>query len=213
MIKVKTVLVGSLSTNCYVISNDNNYGVIVDPGEDAEKIVELIENELIKPLAILLTHGHFDHISAVESIKDKYGIKVYAGKDEERLLANKNINLSYKMGRREVEISADKYVKDQDIEIKAEKEVQFKIRAIATPGHTSGGICYLFTDDNIIFTGDTLFRENIGRADFLTGSEFSLFDSINRKLMSLNRDVVVYPGHGLKTTIGHERDFNPFIRS
>ena len=156
--------------------------------------------------AILLTHGHFDHIWGVEEIRELSGAKVYAYEKEKELCEDASLNVSKGAGRACV-VKADQYVKDGG-EI---TEAGITCRLLATPGHTSGSCCYYFEADKILISGDTLFQESVGRTDLPTGSMGTLVRSVKDKLFPLPDEVKVYPGHGEATTIGHEKKYNPFL--
>ena len=153
-----------------------------------------------------MTHGHFDHIWGVEEIRELSGAKVYAYEKEKELCEDASLNVSKGAGRACV-VKADQYVKDGG-EI---TEAGITCRLLATPGHTSGSCCYYFEADKILLSGDTLFQESVGRTDLPTGSMGVLVRSVKEKLMPLPEEVKVYPGHGESTTIGYEKQYNPFL--
>lgn len=201
--RIERITVGYINENCYVIIHEaSGEALIVDPGDEANRIKTQIEEWKVKPQAILLTHGHFDHTGAVEELRRCYGIKVYANEDEEQVLKDKNASLS------KVFIQADEYLKDgQEMHL-----ANLDFRMIATPGHTPGGACYYFENDGVLFSGDTLFLESVGRTDFKKGSASALIRSIVGKLFLLPDATRVYPGHMEETTIGHEKEYNPFVQ-
>lgn len=196
---IATITVGSNFENCYIVVNDEtNEGIIIDPGADSEKILDYIESKNIKPVVILITHGHFDHVGAVVDIMDKYGIEFYINELDEELILKK----TYIYGDLP---KANHYLNDK-------QELEFagiKLKCIHTPGHTPGGISFLMGD--ILFCGDTLFQQSLGRTDFTGGDFATLINSITEKLMVLDDSVKVLPGHGDITTIGFERSNNPFL--
>ena len=197
---VKTYPLGSLQTNCYIaIDEDTNKAAIIDPGAQANYLIKEIEALGINIDVILLTHCHFDHDGAVTELKDKYKVDVYLNEAEEEYM---NIDTTGIFGK------LPKFYKyfNEGQEIKV-GNLTFK--TIFTPGHTIGGTCFLVEDN--VFTGDTLFNSSIGRTDFLGGSYNELINSIETKLMTLDNNVNVYPGHGPKSTIIHERMKNPFL--
>ena len=206
-LKVDFKIVGPVQTNCYFDMNmERKERIIVDPGEEAEKINDYMTKKGIKPVAILLTHGHFDHIGAVEELKSRYNIEVYADKEEENTLKDPCVNLSVQLGD-VISITADHFVSDgQIIELMDEK-----IRCIHTPGHTEGGMCFYFEEEAILFSGDTLFQESVGRTDFVGGSMSKIVNSLKEKILVLRDNVKVYPGHGMMTSIEHEKMYNPFV--
>lgn len=206
-LRVEQYVVGMVQTNCYFAINDNTKeALIVDPGASASKLAEIIEEEKLNPIAILLTHGHFDHAGGAEELADRYGIQIYAHEAERETLENPAINLSGWEGK-ERAYRADCYLKDeQEIDLAG-----FHIRVFHTPGHTVGGCCYFLPYQNVVFCGDTLFAQSVGRTDFPKGSASELIRSIKEKLMTLPEDVTVYPGHNEITTIGTERMYNPYL--
>lgn len=207
-IMIKQYIVGPVCTNCYLVQNSKSKEIlIIDPGDQAELLSRKIEELQGQPVAILLTHGHFDHAGAVKELKEKYAIPVYAHEAEKETLENPRVNLSGAfMGNPEL-YSADEYVKDeQEIEVAG-----FQIRVLHTPGHTVGGVCYYLPQEMVLFSGDTLFCESVGRTDFPGGSAATLIRSIREKLMVLPDFIKVYPGHNEITSIGYERENNPLI--
>ena len=195
---------GSMSTNTYVVYGENGEGIIVDPAAESEIIKIKVTELKLNIKAILLTHGHFDHIGALAEVKEMYGADVYAGEREKEILENSGKNLSEYFDRPFTE-KADIYVKDGDI-IKA---AGFDIRVIETPGHTIGSVCYLVSMDNeqALISGDTLFAGSHGRYDFPTGSYSQIMSSIKEKLLILDDSLCVYPGHNEDTTIGEEKAY------
>lgn len=206
-IKCDFRVVGPVQTNCYFAYNVDTLGcVIVDPGDESDKIIKYIENKELKPEAILLTHGHFDHIGAVSDLRKKYGIKVYAADKERDTLSDINLNLSSQFMGNHMSIEADEWMQDgQEIELLGDT-----VRCILTPGHTVGGMCYYFVKNGLLFSGDTLFQQSVGRTDFPGGSMSQIIQSIRTKLFILPDFVKVYPGHGMMTSIQEEKMLNPF---
>lgn len=200
-IKIRSVLVSECYTNCYLCKNETTgEGFIVDPGGNGLKISMNIEKMEMKPTAILLTHGHFDHIGAVDELRKKYEIKVYACKEEANLMLDSRKNLSNFFGEPLVVRTDELLVDRQHIEVAG-----FDIKFIHTPGHTPGGGCYYIEDEEVLFSGDTLFCASYGRTDFPGGSEAELFRSIREKLLVLPDDTEVFPGHNESTTIQSEK--------
>lgn len=193
--------------NTYYITNDE-YMLIVDPGSNTEKIFRKIE-ELDKiPFAILLTHTHYDHIMSVEAIREAYpGIPVYVSPKEAEWLGNPELNLSGKNRHSDI---ANIIVQPAEFTFEAHKEYDLggmKFTVVETPGHSIGGVSFVF--DDFVITGDALFKGSIGRWDLYTGDHQMLVDAIQRELFTLDSDIKVYPGHGVSTTIGHEKLYNP----
>lgn len=200
-------VVGMVQTNCYFLyDEETKNGIVVDPGDDAEKLLSYIEKKGLEIEAILLTHGHFDHIMAVKELKKALQVPVYASRAEKEVLADPMANLSMQFDRRGIKLEADMYLEDGETITLLGEEV----RCILTPGHTVGGMCYYFPKAGILFSGDTLFQESVGRTDFPGGSMKELVRSIREKLFVLAPATKVYPGHGLTTSIETEKMFNPF---
>lgn len=199
-------VVGPIQTNCYFLyREDTGECLIIDPGYEADKIEAYIQKKQLKVTGILLTHGHFDHITAADEVRRKYQVKIYASAAEEKLMADPQMNVSVMMGD-SVSIKADVLLQDgQELELLGET-----MRCILTPGHTSGGMSFYFPGACMLFSGDTLFQESVGRTDFPTGSSRELIRSIREKLFQLPDAVRVFPGHGLMTTIKDEKMLNPY---
>ncbi len=200
-------VVGPVQTNCYFIYDENTKEcVIVDPGEENSTIENYITKKELKPVAVLLTHGHFDHIGAVDFVREKYGVKAYAAAAEKATLEDAGINLSFQFPGGALSIEADEWLSDgQEIELLGEK-----VRCLLTPGHTKGGMCFYFTGSGMLFSGDTLFQQSVGRTDFPGGSMSEIVNSIRTKLFTLPDYVKVYPGHGMMTSIEDEKMMNPY---
>ncbi len=200
MLKVKTIVVGLLGTNCYLaIDAETNQGIIIDPGADKEKILRAVSRSGAIFTAVVNTHGHFDHIAA-DSIKTELGIPLLIHKLEmprfSNGLADQMMLLGF--GPAEAIPEPDQFLKEGD-EIRVGNE---KLIVWHTPGHTPGGICLL--GKGLVFTGDTLFCEGVGRTDLEGGSDYDLNKSLER-LLRLSGEMIVYPGHGPSSTIEHER--------
>ncbi|MCR5273427.1 MAG: MBL fold metallo-hydrolase [Lachnospiraceae bacterium] len=207
-LKIEHFIVGPIMTNCYfAINEETNEALVIDPGAAGQALCEKLEEEHITPVAVLLTHGHFDHADNAEMVADHFGIKIYVHEAERETMANPMINLSGTMGRTPAAYRGDVWVKDNEtLELAG-----FKIKVLFTPGHTPGGCCFYLEDEKAVFVGDTLFNDSVGRTDFPGGSEATLLRSIKNKLMTLDDSVSVFPGHNETTTIGAERMYNPFI--
>ena len=207
MIKIESRVLGPVATNCYLIINkDNNESIIVDPADSPESIYDMVVRSASKPQAILLTHGHFDHIGAANEVREHYGIKIYASCDEEKLLASPARNLSNAYGM-SLRVTADVLHNDGDILELA----GLKIKAIHTPGHTKGSCCYYLKDEGVLFSGDTVFYGSVGRTDFPGGSTAEIVRSLHKLVDSLPEETEVFPGHDASTTIGYEKRYNPFV--
>jgi len=200
------------------IINDNPYGqnvyiyfcaetgegVVIDPGECLGTIKKTIEEKKIKVSAILLTHGHFDHTIRTNELREFTNAPVYVHEEEKELLKNPEYNRSGYRGL-DVSVIPDKFFKDGDVYTFSNGE---ELKVIHTPGHTAGGVCYYDEKAGIIFTGDTLFKETIGRTDMPTGDHATLLRSIKEKLFTLPENVTVYPGHEESSSICHEMKYN-----
>lgn len=200
-IKIRSVLVSECYTNCYLCMNtETKEGFIVDPGGDPLKISTNVGNMEMIPKAILLTHGHYDHIAAVDALKERYNIPVFASEAEDMLLVDNRANLSVMFGD-PITVCADKFLKDGE----ALTVADIKMKFILTPGHTRGSGGYYLAENEVLFSGDTLFHASRGRTDFPGGSEAAIMRSIREKLLTLPGDTEVYPGHMDITTIDSEK--------
>lgn len=206
--RVITVPCGMLAANCYIVES-NSYAVIVDPGFIEKEILDYIEKNPRKIKYILLTHGHFDHIFGAEKVQKMTGAKIIIGKGDELSLVDDVFNLSYGLrlpyGKIGSNPKGEFTVVDGDVI--AAGDMSFRV--ISTPGHSPGGVCYLF--DDMLFSGDTLFAGSVGRTDFPNSDLSELFNSL-QKLKNLNDDIKVYPGHGEPTTIGVEKLSNTYMK-
>ena len=206
-IEIKSMTLGMVATNCYLIINkENKESLIVDPADNALRISNVIEENGCTLKAILLTHGHFDHIMALNDLKKRYNVPVYAHEEEEDVLKQSSLNLSGSIGQIYT-TQADVYVKDGE----HLKLAGLDVIVLYTPGHTKGGVCYYFPEEKVLMSGDTLFHCSIGRTDFPTGSMSQLVRSVKEQLFVLPDDVQVYPGHDSVTSIGYEKQYNPFF--
>lgn len=206
---VKRLIVGPLEENCYIVYKENGNGkcFLVDPGASGNRILREMEDLRLVPEAILLTHGHFDHIMAVEWILKKYPeTRVHALDAEKEVLCDPEKSLLRAFGGK-FETDGIRFLPDGALLSVA----GIPFRYLATPGHTAGSACIYLEDERILFSGDTLFLESAGRTDFPTGNTAQLSESIKGKLMSLPDDTKVYPGHGEETSIAHERKFNYMV--
>lgn len=210
MLKIYPMPLGDYQANCYIISVED-LALIVDPGDEAQKIITYLKTKALKPVAILLTHGHFDHIGGLEAVLKVYDVPVYAHELEREYFINKAYNLSTTAGKTAIEIkdlSAFHFLQeDGGISL-----LNQKIEVYHVPGHSSGSIAFYFENDGIVISGDALFKGSIGRTDLINGDHQQLINSIQTKLFNLPDETIVYSGHGPATTIGDEKQTNPFFR-
>jgi len=202
---VRKVL-GPIQTNVYyVFDKETKECVIIDPADEAGRIVAYIDKEGLKPTHILLTHGHFDHISAADEIRDHYHIPVWALDKEKETLLDPVLNGDARFLRKNLQVRPDRFFTDGEkfTLLGAEWEV------IWTPGHTAGSCCFYVPSEGILFSGDTLFQQSIGRFDMPGGCFEDICHSVREKLFKLPDRTVVFPGHMEETTIGFERRYNP----
>lgn len=206
--KIKNIPSGSLFVNTYfTYDEDTEKGFIVDPGGPSEAGMNFIEESGMSPEYIILTHGHDDHIGGIASYQKAFpDIKLIAHEDEAEMLSNPEMNHSYLSTPGGIMPKPDILVKDGE----EMKVGNMQLKFIHTPGHTPGGMCIL-VDDAVLFSGDTLFKASIGRTDFIGGSYDQLISSIRDKLFKLKDDLLVLPGHMEHTSIGFEKENNPFV--
>lgn len=206
--KVVHIPLGMLGTNCYVC-HKNGKGILIDIGGYYDKLIDFFNENNITLEYIFLTHGHFDHTTGLSKIVEKTGAKVCISENDEEMLGSTSLNGAGSFGMKYSEdVKADIIFRDGDV-FEFEGSI---IKVISTPGHTKGGVCYLLEDEKILFSGDTLFRQSIGRTDLYGGDMNTLIDSITNKLFVLDDDIYVCPGHGDMTNIGFEKINNPYCR-
>lgn len=205
--KISTFILGSMRTNCYfIIDEKSNKTIIVDPADEYEKINKIISERNLSVEFILLTHAHYDHMMALEKLRESTGTPLYVHKDDAEAVINPQHSYMIKVvsGDKRYK-SAEKLLQDDDILYCGNIE----IKVMHTPGHTMGSVCYI-VGDNII-TGDTLFKGDVGRDDLYGGDETQLNNSLKR-LISLNGDYKIYPGHGSSSTLEYERKNNMYLK-
>lgn len=206
--KIENFVLGPVGTNCYIVINEGTKECfLVDMAACPPELVSHIKNSGLTVKAVLLTHGHFDHIMGLDRFLEEFPAPVYACAAEKELLESPQLNSSSGMLGQPYTFHGAQYVKDGDLMDMA----GMKIQVIQTPGHTIGGCCYYIADEQTLFSGDTLFRASIGRTDLPTGSMGALVRSVKEKILVLPDETRVYPGHMEETTVGYEKKYNPFL--
>ena len=205
--KVEKFVTGIISTNCYlVINEDTKQAVVIDPAACPSYLMSHIKSEGLKVEAILLTHGHFDHIMGIDGFLSEFDVPVYVHEDDADAMEDPVLNQSstYTSG---YTFGKARYLRDrQTLELAG-----YTFQVIHTPGHTKGGCCYYVASEDVLFSGDTLFQNSVGRTDFVNSSTSDLVHSVREKLFLLPDDTIVYPGHMGETKIGHEKKYNPYV--
>lgn len=205
--KIKGFSLGQLGTNCYIVW-ESNKALIIDPGAEPSVVKDWLEEHNIQPLAILLTHAHFDHIGGVDTLRDYYHIPVYLHENEQEWLGNPRLNGSALFPVEDIVARAsDEFLTAGKMKLDL---FQFEIRY--TPGHSPGGVSFIFPKEKLVVSGDCLFAGGIGRTDLPGGNQTQLLTSIKNELYTLGNSYKVYPGHGPTTTIENEKKNNPFVK-
>lgn len=206
--KIKKFSVGILGTNCYLLINEETHEtVIIDPGACPKKVLSFIEEGGLKPVAILLTHGHFDHIMGIDGFLEEFpSMPVYVHEDDKDVMNDARLNQSrtYTSG---YTFADAVYIRDKEVLELA----GYEIEVIHTPGHTMGCCCYYIASEKVLFSGDTLFQCSVGRTDFVNSSRDALERSVRERLFILPDETHVYPGHSGETIIGYEKTHNPYV--
>lgn len=210
MIHIKKFTFNLFEENTYIVWGEGPECIIVDPGsqrrEEKIELMQFIENEKLVPKAILLTHAHPDHVEGVVELMEKFPLKTYMDSRETASLdfANKYLN---RFGvKPPIAFDYEKVSDGLRVQVG-----DMAARAVSTPGHSAGGVCWWFEAEKTMFTGDTLFKGCIGRSDLVGGNLDTLLESIRGSLMTLDGDIEIFPGHGPSSSIGYERQTNPFI--
>lgn len=205
--KVEKFVTGIISTNCYlVINEDTKQAVVIDPAACPSYLMSHIKSEGLKIEAILLTHGHFDHIMGIDGFLSEFDVPVYVHEEDADAMEDPVLNQSstYTSG---YTFGKARYLRDREtLELAG-----YTFQVIHTPGHTKGGCCYYVASEGVLFSGDTLFQNSVGRTDFVNSSTSDLVHSVREKLFLLPDDTMVYPGHMGETKIGHEKKYNPYV--
>jgi hydroxyacylglutathione hydrolase len=205
----KRLPLGPLQTNCYCLWNAEKECVLFDPGEEAGKLINWLNKNELKPLAILLTHAHFDHIGAVDQVREAFEIPLYVHEKEASWLLDPSLN-----GSQLFSMSELIRLKPAEYTLGNKKTLSvggFTFKLYETPGHSPGSLSFYYEEEQIVFAGDTLFMGSIGRTDLPGGNHKQLLNSIHDYLLTLPEETIVLSGHGPETTIGHEMDSNPFL--
>ncbi|WLD92055.1 MBL fold metallo-hydrolase [Alkalihalobacillus sp. AL-G] len=208
-LKWKQLTVGPVQANCYIVWNSQDEALVIDPGSEGERINQELNNLNVKPIAILLTHAHFDHIGALEEVRKEWQIPVYLHPDEKDWPENPDLNGSsfFPMVKPVKASKADREIKHgQSLTLG-----HFTCDVLHTPGHSPGSVSFHFEGEGIVLSGDALFMGSIGRTDLPGGSHETLIKSIHNELLSLDEETLVLSGHGPTTTIGEEMNTNPFL--
>jgi glyoxylase-like metal-dependent hydrolase (beta-lactamase superfamily II) len=211
IMKIDCLVLGPYQTNCYILrgSQEEKDCLIIDTGLDSHELVSFLQTHELRPTAVVLTHGHIDHVAGLVALRAAFSrIKAYIHKLDAEMLTGDPSNLAAISGVAFNTDPADSLLEQGSIV----EQAGITLEALHTPGHTPGGITLCSKNDGIAFVGDTLFAESVGRTDFPGGSMTTLVESIKQKLFTLPDDTEVYPGHGPKTTIAHEKKHNPFLR-
>ena len=204
---IESTVVGSVGTNCFIVHRqDSDRCVVVDPGDSGDRIGKYIRDNGLVLEDILLTHGHFDHVLGVSELMAVVGGRLCCYEGEKELLGDALLNVSEMTGR-PVSLEADVLFRDGEVY----ESAGMRFQVIHTPGHTEGSCCYYLEPEKVIFCGDTLFFESIGRSDLPTGNGSKLVRSLKEKVLTLPDDVRAFTGHGPSTEIGYEKKNNPFI--
>jgi hydroxyacylglutathione hydrolase len=209
--EIDRLVLGAYETNCYVLRGGpaERRCLLIDAGLEAERLVDFIYRSSFNLEAVVLTHGHIDHIGGVNLLRESFdGIKVYIHKLDADMLARTEENLSAWAGESFITGPADFFLEEGDIV----REAGLKLEVFHTPGHTPGGVSLYSKEEGVVFVGDALFAGSVGRTDFPGGDMEQLIASIKGKLLYLPDETVVYPGHGPVTTIAHEKMNNPFLK-
>ncbi|MHC4570833.1 MAG: MBL fold metallo-hydrolase [Planctomycetota bacterium] len=209
--KIDRLILGAYQTNCYILRSSvaDKDCLIIDTGLEAGELVDFLQRHELNPVAVVLTHGHADHITGLVALRDKFpNTKVYIHKLDAEMLTSAKDNLSALAGVLFMSEPADFLIEEGNVI----EEANIKLQVLHTPGHTQGGICLYSKDEGIVFSGDTLFADSVGRTDFPGGDIKQLTTGIKEKLCVLPDETVVYPGHGPVTTIAQEKASNPYLK-
>lgn len=206
---IKKYVVGPIQENCYIVIHGKSC-IVIDPGSESDYLIKEIEKESLEVLGILITHGHYDHIGAVNELKEHFHTKIYASHDTKEMLSNVDENLSVMIGGEEYRVNGPV----EDLKTSCSGEINkignFDIIVYSTPGHAKGSCLFYIEEEHALFTGDTLFMNGCGRIDFPTGDQFQMIKSLSL-IKNLTFDADVYPGHGPNTNLSVEKMNNPYL--
>ncbi len=200
--------VGMLQCNCSVFGDENTReAIVIDPGDDIDQILAILQKHQLKVTAIVITHAHIDHIGGAKKMKEATGAPIWMNEKDQELYDNLEMQAAWLRiptpGKTDIDISA------KEGDMLRLNETDFHV--LHTPGHTQGSLCLWIPSENKVVAGDTLFHQSIGRTDLPGGNLRQILSSIHTKLLTLPDEAIVIPGHGERTTIGHETEFNPFL--
>ncbi|WP_227938525.1 MBL fold metallo-hydrolase [Alkalihalobacillus deserti] len=200
---------GPLQTNAYVVQNDARDAIVIDPGSEGPALVQWLTEQNLKPTAILLTHAHFDHIGAVDDVRNEFKCPVYIHKNEQDWLSDGEKNGSKRfLNANAITAKPAEHIIENETSLVIGS---FQLEVFETPGHSPGSVSFYLKEHSIVFSGDALFAQSIGRTDLPGGNHQQLIESIHQKLLELPEDTIVACGHGSTTTIASEMDSNPFL--
>ncbi len=204
---VETIVVNHFQVNNYlIICEKTKEAALIDAGGDIDRVLKVAKKHNANIKYILNTHGHVDHVAGICDLKEKTGAKVFLHKDDQFLIGHYQNHAEIYGFQKEKTPEIDEFIKEDEFEIKIG---ELNVKTIHTPGHSKGSVCYVV--DDVMFAGDTLFCESVGRTDLPGGSYEELKHSIENKLFTLPDNIIVYPGHGPNSSIGHEKKYNPFF--
>lgn len=207
--KIDILPLGMVQANCYILQDNKKRCIIVDPGGQGEMLIDFIKEKNVTPIAILLTHAHFDHIGAVDEVLSVWDVPVHMHKKEFNWLKDPKLNGSNHFGLPDVTVNKI------PVKLKMGEKLiieDFQFDVFHTPGHSPGSVSFYMKDEGIVISGDALFQGSVGRTDLVEGNFDILKKSIEEKLFTLPDETVVYSGHGMSTTIGYEKLHNSYLK-